>query len=169
MNRPYCEAGGQSGAIRAIEKPPVFGYNYDSITLTEPAVVNPGVAYPQGVTRPLGIFSPKQPIVIVGLWLASSIVNPAGVDSGVFVGKLRGQPDANNDLQISLSNAPSMYFQHISRSVNTISRTGGLAFGEQSGLYIGSGEQFGVYLSGSDAGLEITYALTVTYITSFKY
>lgn len=156
-----------SPSSRPIEKPPVFSYNYESITLTEAAVANPGVAYPLAVARTVsGLYIPRQPITIVGLWLASSIVNPAAVDSGVFVGKVKQNNPAGAP-QASMSDASGIYFQHISRSDNTISRTGGLAFGEQSGLYLGSGEAFGVYLSGSDAGLEITYALTITYITAF--
>lgn len=162
LQRPYCDPAHQRGGSD-LGKPPVFGYNYESVTLTEATVANPGVAYPLAVTRPTsGIFNPPIPVSIVGLWLASSIENPSGVDAGVFVGKIQGS-------QIDLSGAPKLYFQHVSRSINTISRTGGLSFGEYAGLNLGGSEAFGVYLSGSDAGIRITYALTITYITNFTF
>lgn len=146
--------------VQASEKPPIDGYNYNSVILTE-LVANPAQVYPLATTTTLSVFRLPVKSSIVGLWLATSIVNPNAVSCGVFVGKINQQKTI-----IDLSKASNLYFQHISKSGNTISRTGGLAFGEQSGLSINTDEQIGIYLSGSDASLQILYALSIVWITA---
>jgi hypothetical protein len=143
-----------------MEKPPIDGYNYNSVILTE-LVSNPGQAYPLATTTTTSVFRFPVKSSIVGLWLATSIVNPNAVSCGAFVGKINQEKTV-----IDLGKAANLYFQHISKSANTISRTGGLAFGEQSGLNVNTDEQIGVYLTGSDASLQILYALSIVWITS---
>lgn len=156
----FCRSPIISGSPRQVaEKPPVEGFNYNSVILTE-VVTNPAVAYPLATITALSTFTFSVRSSIAGLWLATSIINPAAVPVGVFVGKINRQKTV-----IDLTKAANLYFQHISQSLNTISRTGGMSFGEQSGLIMNTDEQFGVYVSGSDAGISIMYALSIAWIT----
>jgi hypothetical protein len=140
----------------APDRPPVTGYNYQSIMLAE-AAGNPAVAFPVGIVPAAGRYTFNTPVTIAALWLATTIVNPAGVLAAVAVGK-------NNNDRLELNLASQLFFQHVSASSNTISRTGGFAFGENNGLLMNAGDAFGVYVSGSDAGLAITYMLNIVYI-----
>lgn len=166
MGVSYADGGPSS----VIEKPPAFGYNYNSTLITETKKL-PGVAFPLATTTPGPVPAGSTYIfptnaAIVGLWLATSMTNPNADTVGVYVGKLGAQraAGAGNVTTIDLRFATNIYFQHISISTQTISRTGGLSFGEFSGLIINSGEQFGCYLTGTDAAVQISYALSIVWI-----
>jgi len=160
--QPQIPGSRPTGLLSSQEKPPAYAYNYNSVLITETKVL-PGVAFPQAISRPGSIFKFPSPAAIVGLWLATSMTNPNADTVGVYVGKI-GQTQAGTPAAIDLRFANNIYFQHISIATNTISRTGGLSFGEFSGLNINSGELFGCYLTGADAAVQISYALSVIWI-----
>ncbi len=177
MAGAFCKTripGGITGTVGGLlsqqEKPPAFGYNYNSVLITETKIL-PGVAFPQAVTTPGptpngSIYTFPTNAAIVGLWLATSMTNPNADTVGVYVGKIGAaiNPGAGQVANLNLHFANNIYFQHISISTQTISRTGGLSFGEFSGLLINAGEQFGCYLTGTDAAVQISYALSIIWI-----
>lgn len=122
---------------------------------------NPGVAFTLATVPAAGAFLFDQPVIIAALWLATTIENPNAVVAAVAVGRI-------SETLTDLNRASQLFFQHISASPNTIARTGGFAFGENSGLLINPGDRFGVYVSGNDAALAISYMLNIVYLNRIK-
>lgn len=142
------------------DRPDVQGYTYQSVMLAE-EVGNPGVAFTTAIVPPAGSYIFSDPVIIAAMWLATTIVNPTAVVAAVAVGK-------NREGTTDLNRASQLFFQHITASPNTISRTGGFAFGENNGLLINPGDSFGVYVSGNDASLEVTYMLNIVYLNRIQ-
>lgn len=158
MAGKFCTPAAGAIPRAALDKAPSQGYNYNSTLLAETKIL-PNIAFPKATTTANSVFTFPVPAAIVGLWLASSLTNPNGDTVGVFAGKVSA-----GTAQLTIPNAANIFFQHISISTNTISRTGGLSFGEYSGLQMNSGEQFGCYLTGLDAAVLVTYALSIVWI-----
>lgn len=137
-----------------MKKPPIHGYNYRTITLAGAAVAA-STTFP--ALAQVASYKFLTSSIIVGIGLASSIKNPDGSSCAILVG-LGNQTAAN------ANNGDDFLVSHVSLSTNVTSRTGGISFGENSGLEIPSQGIISVYLAGTGGNVQITYTATIIYI-----
>lgn len=109
------------------------------------------------------ILSYANDVLLKGLYLSTTFINPGGFMAGVFIGTIE---DSQINVSINLNKTPQMFIHHLSGFDGHSKMVSGISFNSDELILIPANKKIGALFSGNsgDGGaMSISYGLTLFY------